>query len=270
MKKILNAILMVLVVLSTLLFTTSYFVDTASQSASSTLVYMEIENRVHAIVDEIQAIIPVQNDEAVDTLIAKIQEDEHVSELIDVYAKQFIHDLASDEGHEIDMNDEVHTLLLGFSSEFGAVMGDVINPIYKEAIIREIIVRIDFNDYYAKALDKFKATMSPSQLGLIKVTNTMSENYELYRNISIVTAILALVALIVVNLKEGFGLKQIGTSFMWSGVIHFAIKFSLPLIINSKMPRFSGIFDFGVYQVAAIGLVVVGLVLRVVGSKRTR
>ncbi len=267
MKKLINAIVMLLLIASTLLYTTTLFVEGSMSQVSSSLIETEIETRVYAIVDEIQQIIPVQNDEAVEKLMTGIKEDPVVNETLEKYAKTFIHDLATEEGDvNMDMNQEVQDLLLTYSDELGDVMGDIINEDYKNAIIKEVVSRVDFNDYYIKAVEKVKETVSPNQMKAVQLANTVVEQTPQFKTGSLIASIVFMIILVVLNITSGFGLKQIGVALILSGLIHVVLKFAAPILLSLFVPQMNDLLGFEIFTKIGFMILGVGVVVRVIGS----
>lgn len=222
MKKTYQVILSIALIVSSLVFTTSLFIDSASKEISNQIVYHEVETAVESLVSSIGAIIPINTDEAVDDFITKLKEDPKVSATVDKYSRLFVSDLSHENMKpSVDLNTEVQALLLEYSNEIGALFGDIINPVYKEKIIRAVIERIDFNQYYEAGLSKVRTSMSPSQLRMTKIANLIFENTALVRIVSLIV----LVTVILLLFKSLF-ILSIG--FFLSGMIHALMWLLLP------------------------------------------
>ncbi|QIK69705.1 hypothetical protein G7062_05075 [Erysipelothrix sp. HDW6C] len=265
MKRLINGILIIVLMVTTFTLTSTFFIDTTSKEVSTAVVHQQLEKQVYKLVDTIQEIIPIQNDAAVETLIKRMEEDPEVSETIDKYAKQFVHDLAvAPDAITIDMNEEVQTLLLNYSNDLGDVMGDVINDKYKEVIIQEIVRRIDFNDYYKQGLGYVKDSMSPSQLSGVKLVNTVFENNETIRMMSLIVAVVTVVLMIIINIRKVWGFGTLGLGLILSGILHLIFKpIANPLIVR-QISQLAGTLNYGVYTTFGLGFLIVGGLLMIV------
>lgn len=265
MKRLINGILIIVLMVTTFTLTSTFFIDTTSKEVSTAVVHQQLEKQVYKLVDTIQEIIPIQNDAAVETLIKRMEEDPEVSETIDKYAKQFVHDLAvAPDAITIDMNEEVQTLLLNYSNDLGDVMGDVINDKYKEVIIQEIVRRIDFNDYYKQGLGYVKDSMSPSQLSGVKLVNTVFENNETIRTVSLIVAVVTVVLMIIINIRKIWGFGTLGLGLILSGILHLIFKpIANPLIVR-QISQLAGTLNYGVYTTFGLGFLIVGGLLMIV------
>lgn len=258
MKKILNLILIILLSISTLIFTLSSLVEKGSKDITSTIVHKELETQLNQAVGEIQAIIPFDDNGSVDKLMESLKEDTEVSEAIDKYAKLFLMDLTLDtDAITTNVNEEVQTLVLKHSEEFGGLFGDVINPVYQEIIIKEIVSRIDFNSYYIKGINIAKTKLGTGQIQMVKIANQMIENSNEFRITSLILGVFISVVLLLVN---KLNMKVLGLGYIVSGASLLFAYFMIPNMISTKAPQFTGVISFQSLVKNAIILLGLGII----------
>ena len=268
MKKLINLILVIILVGATMTFTMSIFIEGVSRQVSTNLIQNELRRQLNIVVKEIQTVIPFDDQGAVDKLVLVLTEDEKVSEAIDRYTKRFIHNLAKNDSNAgIDINDEVQTLIMNHSEEFGGLLGDIINPVYKEVIVRLIVTRIDFNSYYLQGIQRVRTNLSPMQLRIVDGVDVMMANNDAFRQGSVILAISSAITLVLIN---KFKLRLVGVGLFVSGLLHLIMKWLIPIVLMRKVPQLSGLLSFELFIKSTYILIPIGILIMIVGQIQER
>ncbi|CAM3586114.1 hypothetical protein ERUR111494_01490 [Erysipelothrix urinaevulpis] len=231
MKKIMTSIIILLASLSMVVFINTYTVNDLRTEASHALVEKAIDQGIDRLVAEINAIIPLQQEESVLTLKTKIKEDPAVNSLIDKYSLIIIHDLAREE-IDTSINEDVQGVLKEYNKEIVGLTGDLINPAYSEIIIDQVVKRIDFDDAYRQGLETVKEKTGPDKLKMIKAIDFFFANIKDIRLMSGIITMVSMVLIIFINrelkkILQSFGLiaglaflLNLGTSLIAKGLLN--------------------------------------------------
>ena len=273
MKKLLTLILIIVFSLSTLIYSSSFFIEQASAQLSTSLVQNQVEKQIHKVVDEINSIIPVVGNDQVEHLISTIENDPMVSETVDRYAQILIKDLAKNETNLADnINEDIHGLLYTYTDDFSDLMGDVINPVYKEQIVKNVIDKIDFNDYYDSILDKVDAQLTEKETKVLTGVNFFYENLSKIRSVSLMSAIISLVFSLLLNLSFIGVLWVLILQSSFTLLLHLAVHFGSKFVLNSYLSSYNLKLDYSLFANIEKGLLViilVSIVLKAITNKAT-
>ena len=202
MKKIMTFLLILVFSVSSVLFTSSFFIEESTSELSSSLIHHQVEKQIYKMVDEINSIIPIIENKQVLELVQKIEEDPRVTETIDRYAQLFISDLVSDEAALVDnINQDVQGVLYSYSDDFSDMMGDVINPEYKDRIVQSVIEKVDFSDYYSALVNKVESRLSDKEVKILKGIDFYYKNLETIRNTTLFLATASFIVALLLNMS---------------------------------------------------------------------
>lgn len=258
MKKIITLFLIVMVAISSVIYTSTLFSVKASEEISSSIAQKQIETQIRRLVDEVNSFLPIVQDEAVDQLIEKIENDPQTSKVIDTYAKLFVNDITNNDNKlAVNMNDDLKGILNTYTEEFSDLFGDFITPQYKEGLIQALIDKVDVTDYYYSVLTKLENNLSHNEIKVIKTIDFYYENFEKIRNVSLLITLASLIFALLLNLSFlGVAWVLILSSFT-SLLTHLSLHFAIVLALNRFLSNYKLNIDYNIFKTVELGLLVV-------------
>lgn len=240
MKKILTLLLIIVSALSAVSYSTSYFIEESSAELSSFIVQSELEYQIHRVVDEMNSIIPIVDNQRVEEVINVIKNDPKVKETIDRYAQIFIKDIAEDENNLSQIiNSDVHSLLYSFVDDFSQLMGDFLNPQFKEDIIKSVIDKIDLSDYLNVLVAEVDSSLTYKDMKILNATNFFYQHLDVIRLTSLLIAISSFLFALLLNLSI------LGALFVliYESLFILLMQLSLHLVSREVFNRYLSMFD---------------------------
>lgn len=247
MKKLMSMVLVLLFILSSLVFTNSFYVDELRTASSQAVLHKTVNTGIDTIVSEINSVVPIDQKESVEVLKTKIETDPLVNSMIDKYSLIVLHDLSNNDS-ETSINEDVHLALDTYTKEIADLTGDVISPQYREVLVKELVNRIDFDEIYHQKLGSLKENVSPNQMKLIKIMDYLFTNLNQIQQYSLGIAVLSLIAIIVVNLKDNRYFNTLAIALFLAAIadglsriiLNYGLnKYASSLNINVDLPVFS-------------------------------
>lgn len=271
MKKILSLLLIIIFSISAVVYSSTFFIENSASELSTSLVEKQVEKQIYRIVDEINSIIPIVQDQQVDEVIRKIENDPRVSDTIDTYSQIFIKDLVNDESNLAqNINQDVQTLLYTYTDDFSGLMGDVITPEYKNIIIEGVIEKIDFNDYYNSLRAEVDSRLSAKETKILKLVNFFYENLDSIRSTSLLLAISSFIFSLLLNISiTGILWVLILQSFA-SLLTHLAAHFISIQIFIRYLSAYDLSVNYSLYvniEIFFLVILIVSLVLKAINRK---
>lgn len=274
MKKFITLLLIILFSISTVMYTTTIFSVKASEEISSSIAQKQIEKQIRRLVNEVNSLIPIVEDKAVDNLILKIEKDPQTSEIIDSYAKLFVSDITQNENKlAVNINDDLKVILNNYTHEFSDVFGDFITPKYKDDLIQALIDKVDVTDYYHSVLNKVEDNLGDNEIKVIKVIDFYYKNFETIRNISLLVAITSFIFALILNLSVLAVAWVLILSSLSSLLGHLSLHFGIVVALNQFLSNYKLNIDYSIFKTMELGLLLVlilSIVLRSVSKSSIR
>lgn len=273
MKKFMTLILILVFSLSSVFYTSTFFIEESTSKLSNSLIHQQIEKQIFKITDDINSIIPIIENQQVLELVEKIEEDPRVSETVDRYAQLFISDLVSDEASLAkSINEDVQGVLYSYSNEFSDMMGDVINPDYKDRILQSVIERVDFSDYYSDLVNKVESRLSEKEVRILKSIDFYYKNLDTIRTTTLFLTLASFIVALLVNLSLvgmlGVLASQLLTSLVGHLLVHGIFKVVFERYLSAYNLNISYDLFIKVEIFLALGFVVALVLKKKVGKPR--
>ena len=162
MKKLMSMVLVLLFILSTLVFTNSFYVDELRTASSQAVLHKTVNTGIDTIVSEINSVVPIDPKESVEVLKTKIETDPLVNSMIDKYSLIVLHDLSNNDS-ETSINEDVHLALDTYTKEIESEIPNIEQlkeiideyTIGKEVSIKNVMLK-EFAKDLGYIIDKYK------------------------------------------------------------------------------------------------------------------
>lgn len=239
MKKLITIILEVILILACVGYAGSKFGVKSLDSVDTMMVSLksQIESEITESISQVEYLVPVEHQEEFSKVIESVGKSDQVDAMINKYSQSFLKDVASKNGATMDINAEVDQFISDNETEIKASMGNNVPEEVKSQVITEMRTKIDFEKHYKDVVEYTQKKLSPGQMEALDTVNELIVNSESYPMIAVATIAASLVLIILINIKNRFGIGYIGTALVISGITCFGLSLIMPSFVESSLVR---------------------------------
>lgn len=228
MKTFIRGILTTILVFTFTLVPTIFF---AKEAVTKDLVGTYAKEEISTeIVNNIKQELPEVEEAKITALEEKLQNDEKTQKIIDKYIARVLNDLDSEKVSDINIEEDVKSIIKENRQEFEAVVGRDLSDEKIEEIVNEISEKEDINGTYKEMIEKAKQEIPAESKTLITSYNSMSSQE--FITILVVITIISIVALAFLKKPHYKWITNVGISGIIASIMTAIIGSSMTLVLN--------------------------------------
>lgn len=228
MKTFIRGILTTILVFTFTLIPTIFF---AKEAVTKDLVGTYAKEEISTeIANNIKQELPEVEEAKITALEEKLQNDEKTQKIIDKYIARVLNDLDSEKVSDINIEEDVKSIIKENRQEFEAVVGRDLSDEKIEEIVNEISEKEDINGTYKEMIEKAKQEIPAESKTLITSYNSMSSQE--FITILVVITIISVVALAFLKKPHYKWITNVGISGIIASIMTAIIGSSMTLVLN--------------------------------------
>lgn len=228
MKTFIRGILTTILVFTFTLVPTIFF---AKEAVTKDLVGTYAKEEISTeIANNIKQELPEVEEAKITALEEKLQNDEKTQKIIDKYIARVLNDLDSEKVSDINIEEDVKSIIKENRQEFEAVVGRDLSDEKIEEIVNEISEKEDINGTYKEMIEKAKQEIPAESKTLITSYNSMSSQE--FITILVVITIISVVALAFLKKPHYKWITNVGISGIIASIMTAIIGSSMTLVLN--------------------------------------
>lgn len=228
MKTFIRGILTTILVFTFTLVPTIFF---AKEAVTKDLVGTYAKEEISTeIANNIKQELPEVEEAKITALEEKLQNDEKTQKIIDKYIARVLNDLDSEKVSDINIEEDVKSIIKENRQEFEAVVGRDLSDEKIEEIVNEISEKEDINGTYKEMIEKAKQEIPVESKTLITSYNSMSSQE--FITILVVITIISVVALAFLKKPHYKWITNVGISGIIASIMTAIIGSSMTLVLN--------------------------------------
>lgn len=228
MKTFIRGILTTILVFTFTLVPTIFF---AKEAVTKDLVGTYAKEEISTeIANNIKQELPEVEEAKITALEEKLQNDEKTQKIIDKYIARVLNDLDSEKVSDINIEEDVKSIIKENRQEFEAVVGRDLSDEKIEEIVNEISEKEDINGTYKEMIEKAKQEIPAESKTLITSYNSMSSQE--FITILVVITIISVVTLAFLKKPHYKWITNVGISGIIASIMTAIIGSSMTLVLN--------------------------------------
>lgn len=228
MKTFIRGILTTILVFTFTLIPTIFF---AKEAVTKDLVGTYAKEEISTeIANNIKQELPEVEEAKITALEEKLQNDEKTQKIIDKYIARVLNDLDSEKVSDINIEEDVKSIIKENRQEFEAVVGRDLSDEKIEEIVNEISEKEDINGTYKEMIEKAKQEIPAESKTLITSYNSMSSQE--FITILVVITIISVVTLAFLKKPHYKWITNVGISGIIASIMTAIIGSSMTLVLN--------------------------------------